>query len=76
VHKKHEVAWYKGPHLTEYLDNLKLPERKPLGPLRMPIIDKFKDQGNLYAYGKIESGTVLEDQTVTILPQRIPMVIR
>jgi peptide chain release factor subunit 3 len=53
-----------------------LPERKPLGPLRIPVIDKFRDLGNLYVYGKIESGTIIEDQTVTILPQRLQMVIR
>jgi peptide chain release factor subunit 3 len=42
----------------------------------MPIIDKFKDVGNLYVYGKIESGTIVEDQTVTILPERTQLVIR
>ena len=47
-----------------------------MGPLRMPVIDKFKDVGNLYVYGKIESGTVIEDQTVTLLPSRLQMVIR
>lgn len=60
----------------EYLDNISLPERKPMGPLRIPVIDKFRDVGNLYVYGKIESGTIIEDQTVTILPQRLQMVIR
>ena len=42
----------------------------------MPVIDKFKDVGNIYAYGKIESGTIIEDHTVTILPQRLQMVIK
>lgn len=55
---------------------MKLPERNPTGPLRIPVIDKFKDTGALFVYGKIESGTLIEDQTVTILPQRLQMVVR
>ncbi len=76
IHKRMEDSWYKGPCFLEYLDNVSLPDRKPLGPLRIPVIDKFKDLGNLYIYGKIESGTIIEDQTVTILPQRQPLVIK
>jgi peptide chain release factor subunit 3 len=53
-----------------------LPERKPLGPLRIPVIDKFKEQGNFYIYGKIESGSIVEDQVVTLLPQRTPISIK
>jgi len=30
----------------------------------------------LYVYGKIESGSIIEDQTVTILPSRRQMVIK
>lgn len=47
-----------------------------MGPLRIPVIDKFKDMGKLYVYGKVESGSIIEDQTVTILPDRQKMVIR
>jgi translation elongation factor EF-1alpha len=47
-----------------------------MGPLRIPVIDKFKDIGNLFIYGKIESGTIIEDQTVTLLPERTQLVIR
>ena len=42
----------------------------------MPVIDKFKEQGNFYIYGKIESGTIIEDQVVTLLPQRTPISIK
>jgi len=47
-----------------------------MGPLRIPVIDKFKDMGKLYVYGKVESGSIIEDHTVTILPNRQKMVIR
>lgn len=76
IHKPLQDSWYKGPCLLDYLDNMKLPERQPTGPLRIPVIDKFKDVGALFVYGKIESGTLIEDQTVTILPQRAQMVVR
>ncbi len=32
--------------------------------------------GNLYLYGKVESGTIIEDQTITILPTRTQAVIK
>ena len=76
VHTRVENSWFVGPCFAEYLDNIALPERKPLGPLRIPVIDKFKDVGNLFVYGKIESGTIIENQSVTILPQRLQMVIK
>jgi peptide chain release factor subunit 3 len=76
VHKRIEGSWYNGPCLLELLNTIQLPERKPMGPLRMPIIDKFKEVGNLYLYGKVESGTIIEDQTITILPSRTQAVIK
>lgn len=53
VHTPHKTTWYNGPCFLDYLDNVKLPERKPMGPLRIPVIDKFKDMGQLYVYGKV-----------------------
>lgn len=37
-----ESSWYKGRCLLDILNDYPLPERKPLGPLRIPLIDKFK----------------------------------
>lgn len=37
----------------EVLNEAPIPIRDPDGPLRLPIIDKFKDGGQLYLYGKI-----------------------
>ena len=47
-----------------------------MAPLRIPLIDKFKEAGNFYLYGKLESGTIIEDQTITILPPRKQAVIK
>lgn len=41
-----------------------------MGPLRIPVVDKMKEQGQLYIYGKVESGTLIEDQDVTLLPSK------
>lgn len=53
-----------------------LPFRNVKGPLRLPVIDKFRETGNLYIYGKVESGVIVENQTVTLLPQRKEFIIR
>lgn len=47
-----------------------------MGPLRIPVVDKIKEQGQLYVYGKVESGTVIEDQDVTIMPSKTIMQIK
>lgn len=49
--------WYKGKNLFEYLDAIDVSGRNENGPLRIPILDKYKDQG-LFINGKIESGTL------------------
>ncbi|XP_049367378.1 uncharacterized protein LOC125832282 [Solanum verrucosum] len=52
-------AWWDGPCLFEALDAVEVPPRDPEGPLRMPIIDKFKDLGTV-VMGKTESGSICE----------------
>ena len=43
----------------------------------MPIVDKFKDLGNFYLYGKIESGKIAyENQVVSLLPRRVHFTIK
>ena len=53
-----EGSWYEGPTFMELLDNLPVPKRDPEGPVRIPVLDKYKDAGALYIYGKVESGTI------------------
>jgi len=64
-------AWYKGPTLIEILDNLPLEERNPNGPLRIPVLDKMRDQG-IIAHGKIESGTVRLGDKLALAPSNVP----
>lgn len=62
--------WYKGECFCEALENAEVLKRSSTAALRIPIIDKFKEQGNLYVFGKLESGALVEDQTVSLLPRK------
>ena len=41
------------------LDEIQLPIGDSKGPIRIPVLDKLRDQG-LYIYGKMESGTIVD----------------
>ena len=60
--------WYDGDPLLTVFDNLPIPPRDRNGPIRIPVLDKMKDQGASYVFGKVESGTIHPGQTVTFLP--------
>ena len=77
VHNRHQESWYKGPCLIEVLNTVKLPHRDSKGPLRIPVVDKFKDVGQFFLYGKLESGKIVyENQTVSLMPSRKTFVIK
>ncbi|KAL8869699.1 MAG: hypothetical protein Q9174_004076 [Haloplaca sp. 1 TL-2023] len=62
-------AWYNGPSLLEYLDNLKSLERKLHAPFMMPINGKYKDMGTM-CEGKIEAGVMKKSNTFLLMPNR------
>jgi peptide chain release factor subunit 3 len=51
--------WYKGPTLIKLLNDLPVAKPDPDGPIRIPVLDKLKDQGQ-FMFGKIESGTIVD----------------
>ena len=53
---KEVCSWYHGLNLFDTLEELPLPERNTEGVLRVPILDKFRNQGILNVFGKVESG--------------------
>jgi len=63
--------WYPAdkPTLMQIFDTLSPPERNPKDPLRVTILDGYKDQG-VVAMGKVESGTVTAGQTALIMPNK------
>ncbi|PWZ38738.1 Eukaryotic peptide chain release factor GTP-binding subunit ERF3A [Zea mays] len=62
-------SWWDGPCLFEVLDRIEIPLRDPKGPVRMPIIDKYKDMGTV-VMGKIEAGTIREGDSLLIMPNK------
>ncbi|KAF3780636.1 Eukaryotic peptide chain release factor GTP-binding subunit [Nymphaea thermarum] len=67
--EKSVCGWWNGPCLFEVLDTVEVPPRDPKGPLRMPIIDKFKDMGTV-VMGKIESGSIREGDSLLVMPNK------
>ena len=58
----------------DILDKLPVEARDPNGPLRMPILDKVKEQG-VVAHGKIESGTIRVGDKIMVSPSGYPAQI-
>jgi len=67
---KNKLAeWYRGDTFFGVLDELSLPNRDGDAPLRIPVLDKIRDQG-LFITGKIEQGCIKVDHHVQLLPQK------
>jgi peptide chain release factor subunit 3 len=65
-------TWYNGPSLLEALDELPPIERNVTGSIRVPILDKGKDErGQVWVLGKVEQGTIKRGQKVTVNPNKI-----
>lgn len=63
--------WYSGPTLLEVIDTVQLMPRYPAGPLRLPILDKWKEK-DLIAFGKVENGTLRLGDKLAIMPSGVP----
>lgn len=61
--------WYDGLPLIPYLNSLPTMERSGEGPIRVPIVDKYKDMGTL-VLGKLESGTLEKGMHVIMQPNK------
>lgn len=66
--KPEECSWYKGPSLLECLDSLPAMSKNIMAPLRMPVLDKYKEMGNVVILGKVESGLITSQDTLTCTP--------
>lgn len=63
--------WYSGESLIGTLDALPALQRNETGPLRIPVLDKFKDMG-VIAMGKVEQGVIARGQSYVIMPGSLP----
>jgi len=70
----HKCSWYKGPYFTELLDQIEVPNRDDNGPVRLPILDRYKENA-LYIMGKLESGTLKYGETYTLMPTKAKVTI-
>lgn len=66
---KGTCSWWNGLCLFEIMDCIEVPLRDPKGPVRMPIMDKYKDMGTV-VMGKIESGTISEGDNLVVMPNK------
>ncbi|OJJ50190.1 hypothetical protein ASPZODRAFT_1124519 [Penicilliopsis zonata CBS 506.65] len=68
------VPWYDGPSLLEYLQNMKMPERKINAPFMMPVSAKYRDMGTMIE-GRIESGVIQKNGSYLLMPNRVKVDI-
>ncbi|XP_078519295.1 eukaryotic peptide chain release factor GTP-binding subunit ERF3A isoform X2 [Lissotriton helveticus] len=62
-------TWYSGLPFIPYLDNLPNFNRSVDGPVRLPIVDKYKDMGTV-VLGKLESGSICKGQQLVMMPNK------
>jgi len=64
--------WLKNPRsLFQVLDGMPPLPRDAAGPLRLPIQARYKDMGALFVIGKLESGTLVKDTKLLMMPNRV-----
>jgi peptide chain release factor subunit 3 len=61
------APWFYGDSLFDTLDNLPRIEKNAKPFLRIPLLDKYKDQGNM-VFGKIESGVIKSGMSCVLMP--------
>ncbi len=68
------VPWYRGPCFIQTLEDLPPLNRSTNGPVRMPIIDKYKDMGTV-VMGKIESGMIRLNDKLMVMPNKVKVEV-
>jgi elongation factor 1-alpha len=69
VKKSENMAWYKGPTLSEALDSFTPPEKPINKPLRIPIQDVYSITGvGTVPVGRVETGQIKSNQKVIVMP--------
>ncbi|GAB6020404.1 Eukaryotic peptide chain release factor GTP-binding subunit ERF3A [Chamberlinius hualienensis] len=61
--------WFRGPAFIPYIDELPSFSRTVEGPLRVPIIERYKDMGTV-VLGKVEMGNAKKGQQLLMMPNR------
>lgn len=64
------APWSTGPSLLEFLDNMKIEDRKVNAPFVMSVSEKYLELGTMVV-GKIDSGRVKKGDTLLMMPNRV-----
>ena len=64
------LKFYRGPTFLDYVEGLPSFARQSEGPVRIPVVDRYKDMGTI-ALGKVESGQVYIGQKLVLMPNRV-----
>lgn len=66
--------WYNGPSLIDYLEKMAPIGRHADGPIRMPIVDRYKDMGTI-VLGKVESGVITKGMLLSLMPNKVTVEV-
>lgn len=72
---KQVCPWFDGPTLLGALDALPPMDRKADAPLRIPVVDSFKERGTTVIMGKVEAGTLFVGQNIFLMPGKSPLEV-
>ncbi|MDQ5984368.1 MAG: Bifunctional enzyme CysN/CysC [Syntrophus sp. SKADARSKE-3] len=69
VEKSGKMAWYDGPTLLHYLENIHISANRNLVDFRFPVQYVIRPHLNFRGFaGKIASGTIMPGEEITVLP--------
>ena len=57
--------------MLDHLDNLKSLDRLIDWPVRLPVIDKYRDGGKTWVCGKVETGSITKGQQLHLVPGKV-----
>lgn len=69
------APWFYGDSLFDTFNNLPKIIKTSRPFLRIPLLDKYKDQGNM-VFGKVESGTVKSNMKCVVMPSQQEITIQ
>ena len=67
--------YYTGPSLLEYLDELPVAPRDLEANVRLPLQGRYKDEGKVILYGKLETGQFVKGDTLLMMPNKKEVII-
>jgi peptide chain release factor subunit 3 len=77
INGENAATWWTGKSLIETLDDIQMEHRDPDVDIRIPVLDKLKDEerGGHIIFGKVYSGTLRLGDKLSIMPNNIPVRI-